>query len=89
MRGLPLLPTSGPDALKRGRGRPKSADRPDEREKHLRVAYYRYVQGASVRSLALMFDATERTIFRWLNAVLTYDEPEAVNYRRLAAAKAR
>jgi hypothetical protein len=64
-------------------GRPRVADSPDERAKHLAVARARLLFGASVKRLAVAYDTSERTILRWTRAALGYDGPEADALRRL------
>lgn len=65
------------------RGRPKVADDPIQRRRHLRAAYFRLVAGRTPRWIAAKFRCSLRSVHYWVNAALTYDDPEAQALREL------
>jgi hypothetical protein len=80
-----LLPVATLPRLQKGR--PRVAEIPDEREKHLAVAKARLLFGARVKELARYHGVDVRTIRRWIGMALGYDCPEAVRLRRLTVGR--
>jgi hypothetical protein len=68
---------------RRPRGRPPAGATREERLKHIRAAYLLGKRICSARGLAAHYGVTKRTIYRWSELALTYEDDEAEGLRRL------
>lgn len=50
----------------------------------IRVACDRIVRRLKIREISLIHGVSARTVYRWVDAALTLDEPEAEALRRLS-----
>lgn len=71
--------------LRLAAGRPRVADDPRQRRRHIRCAYFRLVEGRSPRWIASRFRISVRTVSLWVNAALGYADPEAQALKSLLA----
>jgi hypothetical protein len=65
------------------RGRPRHADRPDQRRRQYKFARLVRLGELSLDESAAAAGVSTRTLERWLSELLQSDEPEAEGLRRI------
>jgi transposase len=75
-RAIPYLPPPR-------RGRPRSDGTHPERIKHIRAAYLVLVAGYRPEQVAKAYKVTGKTIYRWVDLVKGYTDPEASALREM------
>jgi transposase-like protein len=73
-----------PMPVRRPKGRPKAGSTRQERQKHIRCTGLLLSGNYTPEGVAALHGVTVRTIYRWRDLALGYDDPEAEGLRRLA-----